>query len=191
MAILTVCVKMETRTLWQLCFALLCLVQLRSAAAFYEGTDVVTLTASNFDSKIKSGGVWLVEVSCRRAGMSDQHHHRDTCPFRGMLSRAVLSCVWTWSSRKDCCIRALQYHSFACIHAAAVWTSQSATAFAVAIQLQPADHNSELNCFLSKQHTRSTSKQRPVVARHTAKPWQLCNCLCLCATAAACMPRTH
>lgn len=38
-------------------------LQLHQAAAFYQGTDVVTLTASNFESKIKSGGVWLVEVS--------------------------------------------------------------------------------------------------------------------------------
>lgn len=33
------------------------------AQAFYQGTDVLTLTGSNFESKIKSGGVWLVEVS--------------------------------------------------------------------------------------------------------------------------------
>jgi hypothetical protein len=54
---------MGARSVWQLCFALACLVQLQSAAAFYHGTDVVTLTGSNFESKIKSGGVWLVEVS--------------------------------------------------------------------------------------------------------------------------------
>lgn len=54
---------MGARSVWQLCFALAVLVQLQSAAAFYQGTDVVTLTGSNFESKIKSGGVWLVEVS--------------------------------------------------------------------------------------------------------------------------------
>lgn len=36
------------------------------AAAFYAGSDVVTLTEANFQSKIKSGGVWLVEVRGRR-----------------------------------------------------------------------------------------------------------------------------
>jgi hypothetical protein len=54
---------MGARWVWKLCFALACLVQLQTAAAFYQGTDVVTLTGSNFESKIKSGGVWLVEVS--------------------------------------------------------------------------------------------------------------------------------
>jgi hypothetical protein len=56
---------MTSKAVFQLCLAFVCLAQLRSAAAFYQGTDVVTLTASNFDSKIKSGGVWLVEVSKR------------------------------------------------------------------------------------------------------------------------------
>jgi hypothetical protein len=36
---------------------------LAGAHAFYAGSDVVTLTESNFNSKIKSGGVWVVEVS--------------------------------------------------------------------------------------------------------------------------------
>jgi hypothetical protein len=31
------------------------------ASAFYAGTPVVELTASNFQSKVKSGGVWMVE----------------------------------------------------------------------------------------------------------------------------------
>lgn len=47
---------------WQLAFVLFS-AHLYSTAAFYQGTDVITLTESNFNTKIKSGGVWLVEVS--------------------------------------------------------------------------------------------------------------------------------
>lgn len=44
-------------------FVTICLLlQLHHAVAFYQGTDVITLTSSNFESKIKSGGVWVVEV---------------------------------------------------------------------------------------------------------------------------------
>ena len=43
-------------------FALLS-TSLRGASAFYDsGSPVVSLTAAKFDAKIKSGGVWLVEV---------------------------------------------------------------------------------------------------------------------------------
>ena len=43
---------------------LLALMLASGASAFYDASsDVVSLTAANFESKIKSGGVWLVEVS--------------------------------------------------------------------------------------------------------------------------------
>jgi hypothetical protein len=45
------------------CVALLAVLSVSGADAFYgSGSDVISLTANNFDSKIKSGGVWLVEV---------------------------------------------------------------------------------------------------------------------------------
>lgn len=43
--------------------ALLLAVCIAEVSAFYSSSGpVVSLTASNFESKIKSGGVWLVEV---------------------------------------------------------------------------------------------------------------------------------
>lgn len=46
-----------------LAVAVLALCLWQGADAFYStSSSVVSLTASNFDSKIKSGGVWLVEV---------------------------------------------------------------------------------------------------------------------------------
>jgi hypothetical protein len=47
------------------------------AAAFYAGSDVVTLTEANFQSKIKSGGVWLVEVSRADARKTQQQKQSD------------------------------------------------------------------------------------------------------------------
>jgi hypothetical protein len=46
-----------------LLLALCAAAALSGADAFYSSSSgVVSLTASNFDSKIKSGGVWMVEV---------------------------------------------------------------------------------------------------------------------------------
>jgi hypothetical protein len=47
----------------QLLLLALCAAAAFSADAFYSSSSgVVSLTADNFNSKIKSGGVWMVEV---------------------------------------------------------------------------------------------------------------------------------
>jgi hypothetical protein len=71
-----------------LAIALLAACCTQPAAAFYEGSDVVTLTESNFANKIKSGGVWLVEV--RHAVVS-----RMPRGCNAMLSSVCAACsVW-------------------------------------------------------------------------------------------------
>lgn len=65
------------------------------AAAFYAGSDVVTLTEANFQSKIKSGGVWLVEFYapwCGHCQALKPAWQQAATALKGIVNVAAVDC---------------------------------------------------------------------------------------------------
>lgn len=58
---------------------LLLAVWCSTGAAFYQGTDVITLDEASFNSRIRKGGVWMVEVRLRSSRSPPGGGHLSIC----------------------------------------------------------------------------------------------------------------